>query len=98
MTTEVFHIGDGVELTAKFTNLAGVATDPTAVEVKVTEPDGATDSKVGTDSEVTNPNVGEYIRNFTAVLAGRHFVRWAGTGLVVAAQLGEFYVHPKGTS
>ncbi|MCH8196451.1 MAG: hypothetical protein IH904_00070 [Proteobacteria bacterium] len=97
MVTETFDIGDAVEITGKFTDLAGAAADPDTITVKVREPDGTLTTKTDADPEVTSSTVGTWVYNFTITQAGRHAVRWEGTGTVTAAGPSEFYARAKDT-
>ena len=84
----MFDVGDLVEVTAAFTNLEGVATNPTAVVLRVVKPDG-------TASTVTASNtgtVGEYAGSVTVDQAGLWEYRFTGSGAVVAAEEGRFLV------
>lgn len=83
-------IGDLVELSAAFTNLAGVATDPTAVTLQVKDPTGAT--VAGTTP--THGATGAYTYDLAITASGVWKYRFAGTGAVVAAEEAKVFVRP----
>ena len=88
----VYDIGDGIRLTANFT-LNDVATNPTTVVVKLTDPSGNS----GTSSP-TNTGTGAYYEDVIVDEAGKWYYRWTGTGAVVAASEGHFFVRKLGAS
>ncbi len=76
-------VGDLVRLSAAFTSSAGVATNPTAVSLRVINPAGV---EVDPDPTPTNDGAGAYHYDLTVTLAGTWRYRFAGTGAVVAAE------------
>lgn len=84
MTT--YDVGDLVRLTGTFRNSSDALTNTTAV-CTVRKPDGTASTP-----SVTNGSTGVYTVDVTLDQEGHWFYRWAGTGDVVAAEEGEFYV------
>lgn len=84
----VYDIGDSVEMTASFTNSAGVAANPTTVVCSIKAPDGT----VTNSTTVTNTGVGEYNAVIDPTSAGRHYYRFVGTGTLKAAEENVFIV------
>ena len=93
MPTAAYDIGDTRRLTATFTDIAGVATDPSTVTFKIKRPDGtATTYVYGTDAQPVKASTGVYYVDYAITLAGRHAYRFEGTGAVATAESDEFYV------
>lgn len=93
MTLSTFDIGDLVRVTAAFTDIAGVAADPTTVTLEVKNPAGARAVYTSaTSPAVVNSAVGSYYCDVPVALAGRWSYRWVGSGAVIAAAEGEFEV------
>lgn len=84
MTT--YDIGDQVQVQATFTDSAGTVTNTTVV-LTVERPDG-TVSTVST----TNPSTGVYRGTVTVDAEGHWHYRFGGSGTIIAAEVGEFYV------
>jgi hypothetical protein len=82
-----WEIGDTVALGCQFANSAGVPTNTTVV-LTITLPDGT----VATPAPV-NASAGVYTAGYVPTQAGRHGVRWVGTGAVVSAFTDVFDVH-----
>jgi hypothetical protein len=82
-----FDIGDQVEVTATFTNLAGALTNPSTLAWQVIQPDGTTTAYTQASTEVANPSTGVWTLTFviTANDPGRWHVRARGTAGVKAA-------------
>lgn len=81
-----WNIGDEVEVGYTFKNSAGVATDPTAVTLKIQTPAGVETSHVyGTDINVTRSGAGIYAYPLEFAESGIYTIRWIGTGAVVKA-------------
>lgn len=83
-----FDVGDQVRIAADFTNLAGIAADPTSVTLTVRSPN----QTVTTVSGVVNSAVGSYYGDVTLDQVGEWNYRWVGTGALVVAEEGSFYV------
>lgn len=79
-------VGDSIELRTTFT-VDGVPTNPTAVTLTVRAPDGTT-----TTPTPANTATGVYEATVSADQAGTWIYRWQGTGTVVGADEGTFYV------
>jgi hypothetical protein len=87
----LYDTGDGLRLSAAFTDDNGDAADPTAVIFKLQDPDGEiTTYTYGTDDEVVRDGVGAYHIDIDIEVAGAYRYRWAGTGVVQAAAEGSF--------
>lgn len=86
-----YDVGDQVRVTATFKDLDGDAVDPTTVTVKYQKPGG---SVVTVASEsVTNSATGVYFTDLTIDNSpGVWRYRFEGTGALVAAEGGTFYV------
>lgn len=78
----IYDIGDGVRVTATFTDLGGNLADPTTVSVTVTSPSG-----VESTPAIVNPSVGVHYTEFT-LTEGHNttpwWVKFTGTGAVIA--------------
>jgi hypothetical protein len=98
MSTPAFEIGSLRHLTVTFTTLAGAAADPDGVSVTVTPPDGVSVVRTLADGVVNEASaVGLFSYDYLIAQAGRHTVRWAGTGAVQAVAPYEFYARRKET-
>jgi hypothetical protein len=87
MTT--YDIGDQVRISGSFTNLAGTATDPTALKIAIRTPNGAeTVSTYGSDVAVVKDATGEYHFDVLLTEGGPWYYRWRATGAVTAAEEG----------
>ena len=82
-----YDIGDQVRLSVAFTNSAGVATDPTTVTITIRKPDQTTSTPTALTSAT-----GTWYTDVTLDQTGNWYYRFAGTGALVAAEEGEFYV------
>lgn len=80
-------IGDLVELSAAFTNLAGDPTDPTAVTLSIKAADGTV-----TTPTPTHGATGAYTYLLPITASGVLSYRFAGTGAVVAAEEAKVFV------
>jgi len=94
MSINTYDIGDSIKSSAAFATAAGVATDPTviAVSYKIGSGDVTTKTYI-TDAEVIKDSTGNYHIDLTATV-GMWYIRWVGTGAVVAAAESSFYVQP----
>jgi hypothetical protein len=81
----IYDVGDKIRLSCAFTS-GSTPTDPTAVTVKVKEPDGTI-----TTGTVVKDDTGDYHYDWTIDQAGRHWYRFEGTGTVVAAAEADFW-------
>jgi hypothetical protein len=84
--------GTAINLTAPFT-VAGVATDPTTVTLKVKSPAGTTTTYTYALGEVTKDSVGNYSKVITPTISGAWFYWWAGTGACIATAQAGFQVY-----
>jgi len=81
-----YDVGDQPIVTGHFTNLAGDPADPTAITVRVRNPDGSI--AVYDETDLQNPAVGEWTFTFPTPLAndGPYVVKFFGTATIVAAE------------
>ena len=92
MPTPAHDIGDLRRLTVTFTDIAGIAADPTGVSFSIRKPGGTVTSYVyATDAQLVKSATGIYYVDFAVTLSGRHVYRFVGTGAVSTAENGEFY-------
>lgn len=87
---KTLDVGDRVRATGRFTNSAGSLADPTSVACTVRHPNGSASSP-----SVTRGSLGVYLADFSLDGPGHWFYRFTGTGLVVAAGEGQFYVRER---
>ena len=82
-----YDVGTQVRFQCTFKNLAGTATDPTSITVKIKDPSGNVQTLVyGVDSDVKKgATAGIYYVDRTIDESGIWRHRWAGTGTVEAA-------------
>lgn len=83
-----YILGEPVRLSATFT-VAGVATNPATVTVKVKDPAGVVTT---ISTAPVNDGTGQYHVDYTPALKGEHVYRWEGTGACVAAAEEIFFV------
>ena len=79
-----YDIGDGIRLSGAFT-VNDVATDPTAITLRVKDPVNSTGRYTYALSQVSKTSTGNYYKDITVSTAGKWFYRWEGTGAVIAA-------------
>lgn len=97
MSATVIVDGDTVVITNTF-SVSGTPTDPTAITVVLTDPDGdATTYTSGVDSEVTNPSTGVYTLTVAVDAPGLWQFVWTGTGTAADVEAGTFRVLPTST-
>ena len=90
MTISTYDIGDQVRATGTFTDIDGIAADPTTITFTYRIDEGTPVALVyGTDLAVKRSGTGVYYVDLTIATAGTYFMRWAGTGTTIAA--GEDY-------
>lgn len=92
---ETYDVGDQVRLTATLTDLSGTATDPTAVTLTVRKPDQTATDYTYAAGQVTRSGTGVYYRDVDIDQAGEWNYRFAGTGALVVAEEGRFYVRQR---
>jgi hypothetical protein len=76
----MYDVGDGIRITATFTDLSGVVADPSAVVFKVKDPKGTV-----TIPSTAKDSTGTYHADLTLTRPGTWLYRWEGTGAVQAA-------------
>lgn len=82
-----YDINDTIRVSTTFKNLAGTATDPTAVTAIVVQPDGtSTTYTYLTDAQVVKDSAGVYHIDVTPTTAGTWLIRWRGTGAVATQE------------
>lgn len=86
MATVAANIGQTVELSAAFTNLAGVPKDPTAVTLQIKDPTGTVVTPAPTPTHDGAADSGLYHYDLPITASGVWRYRFAGTGAVVAAE------------
>jgi hypothetical protein len=86
---DTFNTGDGVRITATFTDLTGTITDPTTVTFQAKDPHGAV-----TVEPATKQATGVYYADLILTTPGTWHYRWVGTGAVVAANEGQVVARP----
>jgi hypothetical protein len=80
-----YDVGDGVEVRSAFTNLAGAATDPTTITLKVRKPDATISTYTYAAAQLTRESAGVFVKSITLDTSGVWTYRFEGTGAVVAA-------------
>ena len=84
--------GDLVRITGAFT-VAGTATDPTTVTLKILRPAGTSAlTYTYAAAEITKDSVGNYHKDITIDTEGEWYYRWIGTGTVVSESEDYFFV------
>jgi uncharacterized protein YfaS (alpha-2-macroglobulin family) len=91
MVNNTYVSGNEIRLSVAFQTLDGNAIDPTAVELKVIDPDG--DVTTYLPDAVVKDAVGHYHVDLTMDVAGRWYYRFEGSGAVTAAGEGSFTVN-----
>jgi hypothetical protein len=84
---KTYDIGDKVTLKATFKNTSCVIADPTAVSIKIREPDGSENSY-----SPLKVDTGIYSYDLTFDAHGVWYYRWIGTGAVHTAGEGRIVV------
>ena len=88
-----YDLGDVVRETGRFTDTAGVATDPAVVTFSYTNPSGVTTSLVySTDAALVKTGTGVYYVDIPASIKGVWRWRWLSTGTGAASTEGQFAV------
>jgi hypothetical protein len=83
----VYDIGDGIRITATFTNLDGALQDPTAVVFRLLDPQA-----IMTTPSFVRDGTGLYHVDILATSKGTWQYRWEGTGVVTVAEESTFTV------
>lgn len=85
-----YVLGTLIDLEGDFVDVLGnTPADPTAVTVKVIQPD---DTEIDLSAGVERIGIGQYIVYFNPTMGGIHSYRFAGTGAVIAANEDVFSV------
>ena len=87
-----YQPGNNVTLSVQFNTLAGVAVDPTAIALRVVDPNGIETDYTYAASQVTKIGVGSYSCMIPVLTSGYWNYRWEGTGAVYAAMESRFLV------
>lgn len=83
--------GDLIAIEGRFTNAAGVATDPTTVTCHVKSPAGTTTHVYGA-SAIVKDSTGVYHLDVSLTVSGQWWYRWEGTGAVEQSDEASFIV------
>ena len=94
MTINVHNKGDLVRISCDFTNIAGTATDPTTVELKVTDPSGNTATYTYAGGDITKASTGSFYKDVEADEEGDWLYHWLSSGDAQGADEGQFVVQP----
>lgn len=86
-----YDIGEAVTISVAFT-VSGVATDPSTVSLTYRTPDGVETVLTYANNQIIRDAVGNYHVVLTAAQAGSTTYVWTGTGTVIAAISGSFFV------
>jgi uncharacterized protein YfaS (alpha-2-macroglobulin family) len=89
MSSNAYDVGDGVRATVTFRDLDGALANPTDVVAKLKNPAGTV-----TTIATSHPSTGVYYADFTLTTPGAWWVRFEGTGAVIAAQEFPLRVRP----
>ena len=89
----ILLIGNSVLLSMSFTNSAGVAVDPTIVQLKTQDPAGNQVTRVYPPTgTVTRVSTGNYQSVISPTIVGVWEYRWVGSGAFNAASEGVFTI------
>jgi hypothetical protein len=80
MTIDVLHVGDLYRIEADFTNISGVAVDPSTVSLKVMDPSGNVDEYTYSGGSVSTDGTGSYYKDVSLDEAGDWRAWWSSTG------------------
>ncbi len=101
MDPQILEVGELVTLKGRFATAAGVATDPTAVTLVVTAPNGTvttTGPAITPYAVFGHPSAGVFTFDLTVNAAGTWTYRWSGTGAIVAGETGRLVVFAVGSA
>lgn len=88
-----YHVGQEVQVLFDFTNAAGAYVDPTVVTLELKTPDGTKTPYVyPTAPEITKTSTGRYVFKKVVTASGMYYYRPTGTGALIAADEGAFFV------
>jgi hypothetical protein len=97
---DVVRIGNAILATdsAAFANISSVATDPTAVTLTISQPNGSDLvygwPSAGADGTLTRESAGRFYTDLLLTMPGTYRWRLVGTGTVAAAARGSLQVDP----
>lgn len=95
MSIPVFQVGDKVRLSAAFTDIDELPSDPGGVRFTVREPGGVRTSYVyGSEAELVKDSTGNYHVDWLTTKPGRHRYGFYGITSGQAVDEGEFLVQP----
>jgi len=93
MSTETHDMGDRRTFDIQFTDVAGLAGDPSSVTFRLGQPDGTVISYVyGAGAEVQRLGVGQYQVQITFDQSGRYHARYEGSSGLTVAEGIEIYI------
>jgi hypothetical protein len=93
MTIDVYQKGDLMRVSALFANIAGTATDPSAVTFTYRPPSGTSVTLTyGVDAALEKDSTGNYHVDLDLIEAGWWHYTFKGTGTVQQVEHGEFMV------
>ena len=99
MSITVYNVGDVARIAAAYTDVDGVAADPTVVKLVYKDASGNVTTLVyGTDAEVIQASTGNYYVDVALDERGIWFYEWLSTGTGATAQEGELHVQPRAVS
>jgi hypothetical protein len=88
-----YIVGTEILLSVAFLNNSGTPLDPTAITLQVKKEGGiATTYVYGVEATLYKGGTGVYYKGYTPSTGGVYYYRWAGTGALVAASEGSFFV------
>jgi hypothetical protein len=88
-------VGDLAHLAVTFTDLDGVATDPTEVTLEIHEPDGTNTTVTWGAGQITRNSTGDFYYDFDVTQSGQHLYKWTASGALVGKDPGSFLVQPQ---
>lgn len=91
--SERWYVGQRVRAAVTFTDINGQVADPSTVVAKYQDGGGSETTRTY-PTGVTKTGTGRYYTDIDVANAGRWYVRWNGTGDVVAAVEETFTVQP----
>lgn len=95
MVIKYYDKDDTIRLGVTFTDSAGIPADPSSVYmmIQIPQTDPSTHSVSTYDlTSMSNPSTGRFTIDLVTNNHGHYKYRWLGTGVVEAAETGEFIV------
>lgn len=80
-----YLLGNVIRLSVSFTNVSGVATNPTMVTLEIKKPDLTVETFTP-----TNDFAGNYHYDYEPTQVGAYYYVFNGTGAVIASSQGQF--------